>query len=166
MSEPPLTTYLVRRAQILITRNLADCLRDYNLTPAQYLMLSLSRRGGELSSASLARRFTISPQSMNEMIAGLERKKLIARTVAGEKRRTLQINLTPEGARLLKACDRAVERMEQRMFSPLSAAELHSFRSALMKMTGSPSTRGQAARSPASSRGRRLRGRNPAPPAS
>ena len=139
MREPPLTTYLVRRAQILITRNLTDCLHDYNVTPAQYLMLSLSRRGGEMSSASLARRFTISPQSMNEMIAGLEKKKLIARTVGGEKRRTLQINLTPEGAKLLKACDRAVDRMEKHLFSSLSAAELHSFRSALIKLTGSPS---------------------------
>jgi DNA-binding MarR family transcriptional regulator len=139
MREPPLTTYLIRRVQLLITRNLTDCLRDYNVTPAQYLMLSLSRRGGEMSSASLARLFTISPQSMNEMIAGLEKKKLIARTVAGEKRRTLQIKLTPEGAKLLKACDRAVDRMEKHLFSSLSAAELHSLRSALIKMTGSAS---------------------------
>jgi DNA-binding MarR family transcriptional regulator len=142
----PLTNYLMRRAQILVTRSLTDCLHEYKLTPAQYLMLSLSRRGGELSSASLARRFTISPQSMNEMIAGLERKKLIARTVAGEKRRTLQINLTPEGAKLLKACDRAVVRLEKRLFSPLSAAELHSFRSALIKLAGASSTDGRAPR--------------------
>jgi DNA-binding MarR family transcriptional regulator len=149
MREPPLTTYLLRRAQILITRNLTDCLEAYNLTPAQYLMLSLSRRGGEMSSASLARRFTISPQSMNEMIAGLEKKKLIARTVAGERRRTLQINLTPEGAKLLKACDRTVGRMERRLFSSLSATELHTFRSVLIKLTGSPSTRDEAPRAPA-----------------
>ena len=142
----PLTNYLMRRAQILVTRSLTDCLHEYKLTPAQYLMLSLSRRGGELSSASLARRFTISPQSMNEMIAGLERKKLIARTVAGEKRRTLQINLTPEGAKLLKACDRAVDRLEKRLFSPLSAAELHSFRCALIKLTGTSPTDGRAPR--------------------
>ena len=149
MKDSPLTTYLVRRAQILITRNLTDCLRDYSITPAQYLMLSLSRRGGEMSSASLARRFTISPQSMNEMIAGLEKKKLIARTVAGERRRTLQINLTAEGTKLLKACDRAVVRMEKRLFSSLSATELHSFRSALIKLGGSLSARGQAPRSQA-----------------
>ena len=142
----PLTNYLMRRAQILVTRSLTDCLHEYKLTPAQYLMLSLSRRGGELSSASLARRFTISPQSMNEMIAGLERKKLIARTVAGEKRRTLQINLTPEGAKLLKACDRAVVRLEKRLFSPLSAAELRSFRSALIKLTGASPTDGRVPR--------------------
>jgi DNA-binding MarR family transcriptional regulator len=76
---------------------------------------------------------------MNEMIAGLEKKKLIARTVAGERRRTLQINLTPEGAKLLKTCDRAVGRMERHLFASLSAAELHSLRSALIKLIGSPS---------------------------
>jgi DNA-binding MarR family transcriptional regulator len=86
------------------------------------------------------------------MIAGLEKKKLIARTVAGEKRRTLQIALTPEGAQLLKACDRAVERLEKRLFSALSAAELHSFRSALIKLAGSLSASGQAPRAPARSR--------------
>jgi len=139
MTSAPRTSYLIRRAQILVTRNLTDCLRDYDLTSTQYLLLSLSRRGRELSSASLARRFTISPQSMNEMIATLEQKQLVVRTVAGEKRRTLHISLTPEGAQLLKACDREVDRMEKRLFSALSAAELDSLRTALMKFTGSQS---------------------------
>ena len=139
MSKPPRTSYLIRRAQIMVMRNLTDCLRDHNLTPTQYLLLNLSRRGGELSSATLARRFTISPQSMNETIATLEQKQLIARTVAGEKRRTLHISLTPEGALLLKACDREVDRMEKRLFSCLSATEIHSLRNALMKFTGSQS---------------------------
>jgi len=137
MTSAPRTSYLIRRAQILVTRNLTDCLRDYDLTSTQYLLLSLSRRGRELSSASLARRFTISPQSMNEMIATLEQKQLVVRTVAGEKRRTLHISLTPEGAQLLKACDREVDRMEKRLFAALSAAELNSLRNALMKFTSS-----------------------------
>ena len=137
MNKPPRTSYLIRRAQILVMRNLTDCLRDYNLTPTQYLLLNLSRRGGELSSATLARRFAISPQSMNETIATLEQKQLIARTVAGEKRRTLQISLTSEGTQLLKTCDREVDRMEKRLFSSLSATEIDSLRSALMKFTSS-----------------------------
>jgi DNA-binding MarR family transcriptional regulator len=139
MTSAPRTSYLIRRAQILVMRNLTDCLRDYNLTPTQYLLLNLSRRGGELSSATLARRFTISPQSMNETIATLEQKQLIVRTVAGEKRRTLHITLTPEGMQLLKTCDRDVDRMEKRLFSALSAAEINSLRNALMKFTGSQS---------------------------
>jgi len=104
----------------------------------QYMLLNLSRRG-DLSSATLARRFSIAPQSMNEMIGALEQKQLIARTVAGEKRRTLQISLTPQGAKLLTTCDREVDRMERRLFSSLSASEIHSLRSALMKFLGSQS---------------------------
>jgi DNA-binding MarR family transcriptional regulator len=139
MRKPPRTTYLIRRAQIRVNANLTDCLRTYNVTPTQYLLLSLSRHGGEMSSARLARRFTISPQSMNEMIASLEQKRLIVRTIAGEKRRTLQISLTPGGSDLLKACDREVDRMEKRLFSSLSAAELDSLRNALMKFTDAQS---------------------------
>ena len=59
--------------------------------------------------------------------------------MAGEKRRTLHISLTPEGAQLLKACDREVDRMEKRLFSALSATEINSLRNALMKFTGSQS---------------------------
>ena len=99
MSKPPRTSYLIRRAQILTFTNLTDCLRDHNLTPMQYMLLNLSRRG-DLSSAMLARRFSIAPQSMNEMIGALEQKQLIARTVAGEKRRTLQISLTSERGKI------------------------------------------------------------------
>ena len=53
----------------------------------QYMLLSLSRRGGEMSSADLARRFAITPQSMNEKIATLQRKRLIVRHVSSENRR-------------------------------------------------------------------------------
>ena len=145
MSKPPRTSYLIRRAQLLTFTNLTDCLREYNLTPMQYMLLNLSRRG-DLSSAMLARRFAIAPQSMNEVIGALERKQLITRSVAGEKRRTLQISLTPRGEQLLKTCDREVDRMEKRLFSSLSAAETHSLRSALMKFLGSQSEMRAAAK--------------------
>lgn len=137
MNKPPRTSYLIRRAQILIFSGLTDCLRDHNLTPTQYMLLNLSRRRGETSSATLARRFAISPQSMNEMIATLEQKQLIVRSIAGAKRRTLQISLTAEGTQLLKACDREVDRLEKQLFYALSAKELYALRSALIKFLGS-----------------------------
>ncbi len=138
MRKPARISYLIRRAQLLTYTNLTDCLRGYNLTPMQYTLLSLSRRGGEMSSAELARKFATSPQSMNETIATLEQKHLIARSVAGKNRRTLQISLTLQGARLLKACDREVDRMEKLLFSSLSSAEIHSLRTVLIKFTNSP----------------------------
>ena len=124
MTKTARTSYLIRRVQLLVYTNLTECLRDYGLTPIQYMMLSLSRRGGEMSSADLARRFSIAPQSVNEMIAALQRKKLIARRTTRENRRILRISLTPEGKQLLRKCDQQVDRMERRMFAPLSRTEL------------------------------------------
>jgi DNA-binding MarR family transcriptional regulator len=137
MTKTARTSYLIRRAQLLVYANLTECLRADDLTPIQYMMLSLSRRGGEMSSADLARRFSIAPQSVNEMIAALQRKKLIARRTTRENRRILRISLTPEGKQLLRKCDRQVDRMEKRLFAPLSQAELAALRAGLVILIGS-----------------------------
>jgi DNA-binding MarR family transcriptional regulator len=131
------TSYLIRRAQLMVYTNLSECLRAADLTPVQYMMLSLSRRGGQMSSADLARRFSIAPQSVNEMIAALQRKKLIARRTARENRRILRISLTPEGKELLGKCDRRVDRMEKRLFGALSKTELAALREGLVTLIGS-----------------------------
>jgi DNA-binding MarR family transcriptional regulator len=131
MTKTARTSYLIRRVQLLVYTNLTECLRADDLTPIQYMMLSLSRRGGEMSSADLARRFSIAPQSVNEMIAALQRKKLIARRPTRENRRILRISLTSEGRQVLHKCDRQVDRMEKRLFAPLSQAELTALRAGL-----------------------------------
>src|SRR4029079_19487603 len=137
MTKTARTSYLIRRAQLLVYTNLTECLRAYSLTPIQYMMLSLSRRGGEMVAADLARRFSIAPQSVNEMIATLQRKKLIARRTTRENRRILRISLTPEGKRLLRKCDRQVDRMEKRLFAPLSQTDLTVLRVGLVTLIGS-----------------------------
>jgi DNA-binding MarR family transcriptional regulator len=128
MKTQPRLTYLIRRAQLIVYTGLTDCLREYNLTPMQYLLLSLSRRRGEMSSADLARRFAVTPQSMNEMITALRRKRLITRRRSTEHRRILRIHLTPAGERLLSDCDLRVDSLEKSLFAELSAAEKRSFR--------------------------------------
>jgi DNA-binding MarR family transcriptional regulator len=134
MSRSARISYLLRRAQLLVYARLADCLREHNLTPMQYMLLSLSRRGGEMSSAELARRFAVAPQSINEIIAMLQRKHLILRKTANEHRRILRISLTSEGARLLRSCDRQVDRLENRLFEDLSPSETTGLRNALLKL--------------------------------
>ncbi len=131
---PARISYLLRRAQLLVYAGLAESLRRYELTPMQYMLLSLSRRGGEMSSAELARRFAVTPQSMNEMIAALQRKRLILRKNAAEHRRILRISLTARGARLLRCCDRRVDRMETRLFAQLSPVETRLLRTTLIKV--------------------------------
>jgi DNA-binding MarR family transcriptional regulator len=131
MSTQPRITYLIRRAQLIVYAQLTECLRDYNLTPMQYLLLSLSRRGRGLSSADLARRFAVSPQSMNEVITALQGKRLITRRRATEHRRILRISLTPAGESLLRDCDLRVDSLERSLFAALSPAEKRTLRNLL-----------------------------------
>jgi DNA-binding MarR family transcriptional regulator len=134
MTRPARIIYLIRRAQLLVYTSLADCLREYKLTPMQYMLLSVSRQRGEMSSAELARRFAVTPQSINEMIAALQRKHLILRKTATEHRRILRISLTADGARLLRICDREVDQLENRLFDGLSGRELRIFRKTLIRL--------------------------------
>ena len=136
MSNRPRTSYLIRRVQLLVYASLSECLREYRLTPMQYMLLSLSRRGGEMSSADLARRFAITPQSMNEKIAALQRRRLIVRHVSSEHRRILRISLTVRGAQVLEVCDREVDVMERRLFGALTPKALAALRSGLMTLSG------------------------------
>lgn len=129
----PRTIYLVRQLQLATYAGLVEELGDLDVTPTQYMLLSLASRRGGLSSADLARRFGVTPQSMNETIAAVERKGLIARVEDADNRKILRIRLTAAGARLLKRCDHRVDRFEQHMFASLTPAEHATLRALLAK---------------------------------
>jgi len=131
------TSYLLRQAQLLSYVGIADCLREYRITPMQYMLLSFSRRHGNLSSAELARRFAVTPQSMNEAISALRRKRLLSRKESAEHRRIQRISLTSEGRNLLQKCDRKIDALEQELFAALSRDELDALRAILRKFIGS-----------------------------
>ena len=74
MGKSARTLLLVRLLQLRLYNEMVDSLRLFELTPLQYMVLSLAGRGGNWSTADLARKFDIAPQSMNEVIAVLEGK--------------------------------------------------------------------------------------------
>ncbi len=125
------TSYLVKRVETLARVHIESELRGYGITSGQYMLLSLVAREGGISSAELARRMTVTPQSMNESIAALEQKALIRRTEDRDNRRILQIALTREGRRMLTACDRSVDRVEAELFGGLKSTRLNDLRATL-----------------------------------
>jgi DNA-binding MarR family transcriptional regulator len=128
------TIYLVKRLETEAGIALDRALRDYDVTGGQYLILSLVSRAGGRSSAELARRAFITPQSMNEVIAALEAKGYIRRTENPENRRNLQVGLTREGRRLLCACDKAVDQAEDAFLSVLKPKKLAEFRATMEQL--------------------------------
>jgi DNA-binding MarR family transcriptional regulator len=125
---------LIRQAQLAVQARLEDELRPFRLTATQYTVLSILGRRDGLSSAQLSRRFLVTPQSMNEVIATLEGKRLIRRQAALGNRRIRIVRLTAAGRKLLDASEEAVDRLEAGLFRVLKPAERTAFRQALQKL--------------------------------
>jgi DNA-binding MarR family transcriptional regulator len=127
------TILLVRTLQLEVSHRMAEALAPFRLTPTQYMVLSLASDHASLSTAEMARRFQIAPQSMNQTIAALLRKRLIGREESPAHRRILRIRLTPAGRKLLGRCDAVMDEVEQIAFESLGSAELKALRALLRK---------------------------------
>src|SRR6185503_1675071 len=127
----PRVTYLVGRLNRVLRRRLGEALTPYKLSVPQYTSLSVLHARGNLSNAELAKRAFISPQAMNEVIQGLEGRKLVTRKASSSHGRIVQLLLTPRGLDLMHECDSAVQRLEEAMLGGLTVLEKKTLRGAL-----------------------------------
>lgn len=124
-------TYLVKQLERAIRTDMDRMASDFGLTALQYTALTVLQRNPGMSGAQLARRSFVSAQAGSEMIAHLERKGYIDRSPDPVNRRILRIRLSPEGQRVVGACEGWMNRLEGRMLAQLTAAEADMLRSAL-----------------------------------
>lgn len=115
----PRISYVVGRLDRALRREIGALVAPHGLTVPQYTALSILRDRAGLSNAQLARRSYVTPQSMNEVIAQLERDGLVARSPAANHGRVLEMTLTPAGHEVLQRCEDAVTEMESRMLADL-----------------------------------------------
>jgi DNA-binding MarR family transcriptional regulator len=128
---PPLTLYLVKRLELVIRALLDDALRPLGLTTLQYTALTVLEASGALSSAQLARRSFLRPQTMHEMVLALEKRGLIARTPKPDNKRVLLAGLTDAGRDLLAGCAPAVTELEDALLAGMSPGQRATFREGL-----------------------------------
>lgn len=127
----PLTLYLVKRLELAIRALLDDALRELGLTTLQYTALTVLEASGPLSSAQLARRSFLRPQTMHEMVLALEKRGLIERTPKPDNKRVLLASLTGTGRALLAGCAPAVGEVERELLAGLSPGQRATFREEL-----------------------------------
>ena len=123
MDHEPRLSYVVGRLDRVLRRHLDERLRPQGLTTPQYTTLSILRSPGVLSNARLARRALITPQSMSQILAGLEDRGLIRRKPDPGHGRMLRVELTGPGRKVLERCDRAVDDIEHQMLGSLATRE-------------------------------------------
>ncbi|WP_117193382.1 MarR family winged helix-turn-helix transcriptional regulator [Rhizobium terrae] len=113
----PRAIYFLNQANHAVRSRLEASLATLQMTGIQYTVLSVIGNRDGLSSAELSRRFFVTPQTMNELIGGLQRRNLITRKEDPANRRILRMSLTTEGKRMIKACDAAADAVEREVFS-------------------------------------------------
>ena len=131
----PRILYLIKRAEIEVTSRMSRALEQFDITPIQFTILYfVDYDKGDLSSAQLSRRFSMTPQSMNELVTVLERKMLLRKSVDPAHKRILRLSLTAKGKKLLKDCNAALDLLEESLLEALSNIETNTLRSLIGKI--------------------------------
>ena len=131
----PRTLYLIKRAETEVTSRMASALEKHGITPIQFAILYfVDNDKDDLSSAQLSRRFLMTPQSMNELVAVLEKKKLLKKSVDPAHRRILRISLTAKGRKLLEDCNTLMDAVEEELLQGLTNTERDALKNILGKI--------------------------------
>jgi DNA-binding MarR family transcriptional regulator len=112
--------YLLKRAQHALRTEMDRSLNFHGLTTPQYVVLSALESYPGISSAELARRSFVTPQTMFRIVAGLTQRGLVRRKELPSHGRKLPADLTPMGLRTVRACHGRATEVEHRMLAPLS----------------------------------------------
>ena len=127
--------YLVKRLEQTLRNKMDKDLGVLGLTTPQYAALSVLELEPGLSNADVARRCFVTPQTMHQILLGLERAGLVERSAHPEHGRVQQTHLTARGKSLLNQAHDLVTTLETQMTSPLSETEYNRVARALEKCT-------------------------------
>jgi DNA-binding MarR family transcriptional regulator len=88
-----LTYELLENCQIKIERTA----RKLNMTVAEFKLLRCIRNGERVAAGELARRLGLSSSRLTRIIDGLVKKHIVKKSIGGQDRRVVEIQLTTEG---------------------------------------------------------------------
>nr|WP_211177028.1 MarR family transcriptional regulator [Pseudonocardia acidicola] len=125
--------YLVKQLELAIRAVLDDALRPHGLTTPQYTALTVLAHRDGLSSAQLARRSFVTPQTMHELVLLLERNGLVVRSRDTRNRRVRLVHLTDAGRERMARCASAVTALERRVENTMTGPQLAEFRERLRR---------------------------------
>ncbi|MFB9949426.1 MarR family winged helix-turn-helix transcriptional regulator [Rhizobium puerariae] len=126
--------YALKRAQQALRGHLDTKLRNIGLTTPQYSVLAGLEFSEGLSGAELARRAFVTPQTMQAIIATLERDGLVKRMAHPVHGRVLTTELTPDGRSALRAAHEIVANAESLARNAVAPGDPEIIYSALLRI--------------------------------
>jgi len=105
--------FLLKRAQHTFRTRVDDTLRPLDLTAPQFAVLSAVETVAGISNAELARLAFVTPQTMQGILANLERSGLLTRSPHPQHGRILCSALTEQGRQVLGQARKRVQEIER-----------------------------------------------------
>ncbi len=125
--------YVLKRAQHALRASMDVQLSPLGLTTAQYNLLSAVALEPGISNAALARMAFVTAQSMQGIVANMEKQGLLRRVPHPAHGRIRQSELTREGAELLSKAHKLLIGIEEKLTEGLSQDEIEALRCALLR---------------------------------
>ncbi|SFG78551.1 transcriptional regulator, MarR family [Duganella sp. CF458] len=110
-------------------------LAPFDITAAQYVVLSTLHSGRATIAAQICKELSYSPGAMTRMLNRLEQKGMIQKAPAIDNRRIVHLELSDEGRRIFPSLLDASGIVIDQYFGNFSAQELQAFESLLLKMS-------------------------------
>ncbi|MDX2853037.1 MULTISPECIES: MarR family winged helix-turn-helix transcriptional regulator [Streptomycetaceae] len=126
--------YLIWQLSQAYAIRIEHAMRPLRLTQAQFSALMQLSVHGAMSSAELARRCGVTPQSMGTAVQGLTERGLVERRAHPTHGRIIEISVTPEGEELAAHAERAIAPAEEEALSPFAPHERERVRADLQRM--------------------------------
>jgi DNA-binding MarR family transcriptional regulator len=128
----------IKRAEQRTQAEKASVLRPFGLTPAQQNVLAVVNDQPGITSAELARRVTVTPQTITSTVARLEEQGLVLRTPHLVHRTLIELTLTETGQKLFAQADAAVAAYDEELTQRLSTAEVVTLKRLLDELVAGP----------------------------
>jgi DNA-binding MarR family transcriptional regulator len=119
---------LLRRAASVQRLRTERILAEFEVTPAQFAVLTIIVETPAVSNADVARIEGLTPQTISVIVANLIRSGAVMRIPHAVHGRIQQIEATPAGLDLHRRCSQRVEQLEQRLVRDLSQEQRLSLR--------------------------------------
>jgi DNA-binding MarR family transcriptional regulator len=131
---PPEVLKLTRRMTTLFRERLEEQLRPLGITAAQLQLLAALTKEPGSSGARLSRFCQVTPQTTHALLAAAEKRGWVRRSPHPENAHTLLATLTPQGRRIFSRGKALAIRLQSRMLSSLTSAEVRRLEAVLAQL--------------------------------
>lgn len=126
-------SYFLRSAEHEMTQKVDKVLKKLGLTSAQYAVLSLVEEEASLTNAELARRCSVTPQTMSRIMKNLERDGFVKKKSRDNNKLMFDFEMTGKGKKTICLAHEKVNEIEKELVKDLSAKQIQDLKKLLQK---------------------------------